>query len=227
MRNLTNLTLCKRRKTAVTLIFLLLIVLKGFSQENDWGSWMDVDVMRKINSASFGLMGEFYTKNQLQSIERMSIGAKGEYAFTPAVSCGAGYLLMNYFKTGYHEYRNRLYAQTEYKKNISRLTFGLRERMQFTFYPETKDHLSETCAYWRNRFKIEYKNSQWKIEPVADIETFYLTGKSNQNGFDETRYSAGINIKVSGIQKLKVYGLLSDTHAEHFYVIGLDYSLKL
>ncbi len=207
-------------------LFTLLATGKGSAQENDLGTWIDVTAMHKIRSMSFGLMGEFYTKDRNQSVERASIGLKGDYALTPSLNCGFGYLLMNYYKTGYNELRNRFYLQSELGWHLSKFAFSMRERMQVTFYPETMASSKDTYSYWRNRIKVEYNNGSWKLVPVVDVESFLLVGKGSRNRFDEFRYSAGVNYKLTRNQKVKLYGLLADTQKVNLFVLGVGYDLK-
>lgn len=199
----------------------------GFSQEKDFGSWIDMDVTHKLNSFTIGAMGEFYTKDRNESIDRMSIGAKGDYSLSPSLNFGTGYLLMNYPKGDFNELRNRFYLQTELRKYLSNWAFSLRERMQLTLYPETIEKERNAFLYWRNRIRVEYRNTHLKIEPVFDIESLCLTNKGSLNGIDEYRYSLGLNYKLTNMHKIKFYGLISKTHKAKFYALGLDYSLKL
>lgn len=203
------------------------ISFKGFSQEKDFGSWVDVDVSHKSDKFMFGLLGEFYTKSQNKSVDRVSIGAKGDYFLSPALVLGTGYLLMDYSKENLKELRNRVYVQIELKKYLSNWHFSLRERMQLTLYPETKEKELNAFLYWRNRIKVEYQCTNFKIEPVFDIESFCLANKGRLNGIDEYRYSLGLNYKLSTKHKIKFYGLISNTYKAKFYALGLDYSLKL
>ncbi len=205
----------------------LSIPFNGLSQERDFGCWIDVDVTHKLNSFTIGAMGEFYTKDRYESIDRMSIGAKGDYSLSPSLNFGTGYLLMNYPKSDFNELRNRFYLQTEFRKYMSNWAFSLRERMQLTLYPETNEQEHNTFMYWRNRIRVEYRNTHLKIEPVFDIESFCLTNKGSLNGIDEHRYSLGLNYKLTNLHKIKFYGLISKTRKTKFYALGLDYSLKL
>lgn len=224
-------TIFPQIKVIPILILVVLSVFLSFSkslaQEHDLGTWIDLEAMHETGHVAYGLMGEFYTKDKNTSVERVSVGVKAGYPLSKTWNCNIGYLLMNYYKTGYTELRNRVYLQAEYKKRISNWAFGLRERMQVTFYPETMESSKEVCSYWRNRFKVEYRNSNWKVVPVADVESFYLVGKGSENGFDEFRYSLGVSFKLSKNQELKVYGMLSDTSDLQFYILGLAYDLNL
>lgn len=215
----------------VVYIFAFHIVIsisfKGFSQEKDFGSWIDVDVTHKSNEYVFGLFGEFYTKDQNKSVDRVSLGAKGDYCLSPGLTLGTGYLLMSYPKGNINELRNRVYLQTEIRKYLPNWLFSLREKMQLTLYPETKEKKHDAFVYWRNRIRVEYRNAHLKIEPVFDMESFYLVNKGSYNGIDEYRYSLGFNYKLTNHQKVKLYGLISYNHSSKFYALGLDYSLKL
>jgi hypothetical protein len=214
-------------------IFILIVLclisfsLNGLAQKNDLGTWIDVEAIHENTSIDYGFMGEFYTKDHNKQVERVSVGCKGDYFLTTSLKCGVGYLLMNYFKPGYTELRNRVYFQSEFRKQFSNWNFSMRERMQITLYPETTEHSGSTYSYWRNRLRIEYKNIYWHIVPVADFESFYLVGKGRQNEFDEFRYSLGVSFIFAKKQKVKIYGMLSDASDLKFYILGLAFDLNL
>jgi Protein of unknown function (DUF2490). len=207
--------------------FFIAISFGGFSQEKDFGSWIDIDITHKLGKCAFGLLGEFYTKDRNESVDRVSVGAKGDYQLAPGLNVGTGYLLMNYCQQNLREVRNRVYLQTDQKKYLSNWAFSLRERMQLTLIPARKEKKHESSLYWRNRIRVEYRNEHLKIEPVFDIESFCLINRLSCNGIDEYRYSLGFNYKLKNYQKIKFYGLISYNNTSRFYALGLDYSLKL
>ena len=207
--------------------FFIAISFEGFSQEKDFGSWIDIEVTHKLDKCVFGLLGEFYTKDRNESVDRVSIGAKGDYPLAPGLNVGTGYLLMNYPQRNLSEVRNRVYLQADLKKYLSNWVFSLRERMQLTLIPATKEKRHDSSLYWRNRIRVEYRNEHLKIEPVFDIESFCLVNKGSCNGIDEYRYSLGFNYKLKNYQTIKFYGLISYNNSSKFYALGLDYCLKL
>jgi hypothetical protein len=215
----------------VVYIFVFHVVLsisfEGFAQERDFGAWIDIDVTHKSNKYVFGLLGEFYTKGQNKSVDRVSLGVKGDYFLFSDLTLGSGYLLMNYPTGDLNELRNRVYLQTELRKYLSRWLFCLRDKMQLTLIPAANEKKHDSSLYWRNRIRVEYRNEHLKIEPVLDMESFCLINKGSHNGIDEYRYSLGFNYKLTNNQKVKLYGLKSYNRSTIFYALGLEYSLKL
>ena len=79
------------------LVFLLLVILCGnvSAQDDDFGLWLDAFANKKIQSSEFSLYGEFFTRNNNRSIDRVSIGLEGDRSVFKFMKIGLGYLLMN------------------------------------------------------------------------------------------------------------------------------------
>ena len=215
-------------KRIVILIMLLITSTFGNAdaKENDFGIWIDMAAIKKIHSATFGLLGEFYTRNNSNSIERTSIGLKGDYSFFPWLSAGAGYLFMNFKRPGYMELRNRYYFQVEPSWHSSRFYFSFRERLQVTLFPETRTNASAT-HYWRNRFEACYRNSEWKFEPLIDLESLSLLNGADLKYCDELRILLGSNYHITNNQKIKFYGMLTTGASQDRFIVGIAYEIKL
>ena len=213
-----------------TLILLILLMITGttkiIAEETDTRTWIDLFAVKKIRSATIGLLGEIYTINHNTSIERTSIGMKGDYEFFPWLSTGAGYVLLNYNHPGYHELANRFYFQAEPSWHLSRFIFSLRERVQITLYPTSRSN--EVDSYiWRNRFEICYKNEKIKIEPIISIESLYLLNHADTNPLTEFRYTLGTYYHFAKNQKFKFYGMYTDGTKLNRYILGVVYEIKL
>ena len=213
-----------------TIAIILLLTITGvnnlFAKDKDFGVWLDLAATRKIRSATIGLMGEFYTLNNSSSIERTSVGLKGDYSFLPFLSAGVGYLLMNYKCHGYNELRDRFYFQVEPSWHLSDFFFSFRERLQITLYPETRT-TEPNAYYWRNRFEACYKNSEWKLEPLINIESFYLLRGMDRKSFDEFRFALGANYHLTKNQNIKFYGMYADETDLNRCILGIAYDIKL
>ena len=217
------------RKYLFGTLILLGISLTANSHEpktTDFGVWNDLSVMKKIRATSLGLFGEFYTNDNSRSIDRMSIGVKGELPVANWLKTGAGYALMNFIHPGYNELRDRFYIQAEPFWHLSRFILSFRQRMQLTLYPQTQTNASNTF-HWRNRLEVCYKNPSHKIEPLADIESWYLFGNSLETHFTEFRFILGANYHLTKYQKVKCYGMLTDGTILNRFILGISYELQL
>ena len=217
------------RKFLFGALLLLGIVLAANAhepKETDFGVWNDLSVMKKIQATSLGLFGEFYTNDNSRSIDRMSIGVKGDYSFAYWLNVGAGYALMNFVHPGYNELRDRFYVQAEPTWRLSKFIISFRQRMQLTLYPQTQTNASNTF-HWRNRLEVSYRNPFHKVEPLADIESWYLFGNTDATHFTEFRFILGANYHLTKYQKVKCYGMFTDGTILNRFILGISYELQL
>ena len=195
-------------------------------KETDFGMWIDFAAMKKFHDASFGVVGEFYTRANNSSIDRTSIGIKGEYAILSWLNTGAGITWMNFKRPGYLELRQRFYFQLEPAWKFSDFKFSFRERFQGTFYPETRTG-TPAAYYWRNRFEASYRKSDWKLEPLIDLESLYLINGYDSNIFDEYRYILGVKYHPTKKHKVKCYGMFTNGTTLKRFLLGISYELQL
>ncbi|MFZ4564683.1 MAG: hypothetical protein ACOYNU_14995, partial [Bacteroidales bacterium] len=121
----------------ILLIFLFNLtgVQKSLAKNDDFCVWNDINALKKFSASSLCLTGEFFTKQNSSIIDRLSIGLKGDHAFKPWLSGGAGFSLLNFNRLTYHENVDRFYFQIEPNWHLSNFFFCFRERMQITLYP--------------------------------------------------------------------------------------------
>ena len=193
---------------------------------NDFGVWLDYSVVKKIRSATFGILGEFYTINNSSKIDRISLGLKGDYQFLPWLNAGTGYTLIHFYRPGYNEFADRFYFQLEPSWHHSDFYFSFRERMQMTIYPETQTN-EVSSYYWRNRLEIVYKHNSSKIEPLMDLESLYRIGDAKFHPTIGYRVILGVNYHPTKNQKIKLYGMLTDGSIIAQYILGINYEFKL
>uniref|UniRef100_UPI003216879B DUF2490 domain-containing protein n=1 Tax=uncultured Draconibacterium sp. TaxID=1573823 RepID=UPI003216879B len=217
------------RMNGGTLVFLLLAILSGnvSAQDDDFGLWLDAFANKKIQSSEFSLYGEFFTRNNNRSIDRVSIGLEGDRSVLKFMKIGLGYLLMNKNKTEDYELRHRFYTHAKFKWAVYKLRFSLRERYQVTRYPGYNLESPEYLNYWRNRMKIGYEIPSCKIKPVIGFETFILTNKQVSDRLDEIRYSLSALCPLTDSTDIELYGLLAQMHDLNQYIIGVSYQIKL
>jgi len=215
-------------KKTISLIFLLSfsIVDNLLAKENDLGVWIDLAATKKIHAATFGVVGQIYTHQNCSTLEKAGLGIKGDYTVFPWLSTGAGLMFMEFKHPGYYELKERYYFQLEPSWNSSKFHFSFRERLQVTHYPEA---LTFTPAnkLWRNRFEACYIDPSWKLEPLIDLESLFLLKEWNLKNFTEFRYLLGANYHLARNQKIKFYGMLTESSTLSRFIIGLAYEIKL
>ncbi|MBL7965555.1 MAG: DUF2490 domain-containing protein [Prolixibacteraceae bacterium] len=213
-------------KTIIFILIFIFVFNKLFAQSDDFGVWIDLSASKKIKSTDLTLYGEYYTKNNSQTIERTSIGFGACFPIISFMKVDAGYLLLNYNMTDYFEIRNRFFTSLAIKWELQDFVFSLRERIQLTTNSQSGFDVANV-VYWRNRFRAEYKNPIWKVYPLATIESFHYIGSISTNTFDEFRYSLAAKYSFTKNQDIMLYGLWSDAVSRNFYVIGLEYEISI
>lgn len=208
------------------LLFCILGVSEIFAKENDFGVWLDLAATKKIHSTTIGLISEIYTRNNSSTFDRLSIGLKGDYAVLPWLSTGAGYTLINFFRTGYQELADRVYIQLIPSWHHNRFFFSFRERLQMTMFPETRTN-AQNSVYWRNRFESSYKENAWKFEPLIDLESLLHLGENKGNTKIGYRLIVGTNYYPTKNQKIKIYGMYTDGTIVSQYIFGVNYEFRL
>lgn len=216
---------------AIKIILLLLLfslagLRKATAKSDDFCVWNDINAIKKFRTSSISVFSEFFTKQNSSIIDRLSIGLKGDHAIKPWLSGGAGFSLLNFNRITYHENVDRFYLQLEPNWHLANFFFSFRERMQITLYPQTRTN-AETTFYWRNRLEVMLKRAKKKLEPLVDVETFYLCKDLDLSLFNEVRITLGANYYLAKNQKFKLYGMMTDSKILNRYILGLSYEFKL
>lgn len=214
-------------KKNLFLIFLLLVSVRFtlHAKENDFGIWLEAAAMKKFHRGALGVVGEFYTRANSTSIDRISYGFKGDYEIRSWLYAGASFTWMNFKRPGYVELRERFYFQLEPVWKCSDFTFTFRERLQVTRYMESRTGTPD-AYYWRNRVEGGYRKPSWKLEPLISVESLYLIKGYDRNIFDEFRYIAGVNYHPFGNQHFKFYGMFTNGTSLNRFLIGLTYDIR-
>jgi hypothetical protein len=207
-------------------LFSIVWVSEIFAKKNDSGVWLDLAATKKIHSTTIGLVSEIYTRNNSSTLDRLSIGLKGDYSFLPWLSAGTGYVLIDFFRAGYRELADRFYLQVVPSWRCDNFSFSFRERLQMTIFPESRTN-APNSLYWRNRFESSYKENSWKFEPLIDLESMYFFGDNNQIPRIGYRFIIGSNYYPSVNQKIKIYGMLTDGSIVCQYIFGISYEFRL
>ena len=126
--------------------------------QSDAGLWTSVGIDKKINKKlSFGLEGEFRSRNDFKTADRWSVGLDATWKFNKKFRVAAGYVLLNdnrkekisynnddptsvnYYnnwRPSYWTVRHRVFAGFGLSTDVGRWSFSLRERWQYTYRPE-------------------------------------------------------------------------------------------
>lgn len=260
-------------------IFALSATAKSDSkQDDDFGVWTSIDVAKQMNKRlNIGFEGEFRSNNNLKSVERWSGALYASYKLSKYFKIGADYNLLyrytnseskvkseftdkgNYKETtkyypAYWQTSHRFGAYITGSYKVGKLTFSLRERVQYTTktgdsiaYSKTKVVYDGTSAdddvkkteksigykditgnkcQLRSRLQVEYNIRKCAFTPYASAELY----NNLSDGFsgEKWRYTVGTEYKINKNNKLELYYryqyIMDDDPNNN--VIGVGYSLK-
>lgn len=209
------------------LFILVLAYQLSLAQETDFGTWLDASAIKKYALANVTFYSELLTNNNNNSIDRLGLGVGVSKEITHSLELGIAYLFMNKNKTVEYEQRHRFYSQTQLSKEIEKIKFSLRERLQVTSYP--KNDLTECnyIAYWRNRLKISYLIAGSRFSPLIGVETFFRLNKTSSERLDEVRYNLSTLCSLSNTSNIELYALLSRMTDFEQFVMGISYQITI
>jgi hypothetical protein len=224
-----------------TFLLILLFVITGFtcqnvfSQENDYGTWLSVDVSKEL-SKKFDLEFEEEVRifKQFGEINRFATSIGGSYSFFKFLKGAAGYTWIYHHDVNdsFWDNRHRYYLQLTGKVEIKRLALTLRERFQSTYIDESIkgfDYSPEN--YLRSRLQLVWDVKNSKLEPYASGELIYQLNNPDGNEIDNIRYTIGIAFPLTKKLDLDTYLRLSQEmnvkNPVNLYLIGVNLKLKL
>lgn len=192
------------KKILFTVLFTL-VTLLIYAQTNE-GVWINAGLNKKITKK---LSVDLSIENRwtgLAEFHQTYFGELGvSYKIHKNVSLSGYYRLINRRKDETSEYkqRHRFYGNLQIEKKLGILAAKYRLRYQNQFR-DTDNELTFDNSYLRNKFEIAL-NTKTFITPYVSGDWFYQIGGS----FDEVRYKAGADIKLSKAHRLDIGAFLS------------------
>lgn len=234
-------------------LFLCILVAAGSSMAFAEGPalWSSISAEKKITKQwSAAAEVEYRSLPGFDGTDRVSIGLSADYQILPYVKVDAGYIFMNChseerwtakknFIPAYWYFRHRTFVSATGKMKFGMFTISLRERWQYTYRPEKSVPKFEADGetpkadevvkgkginVLRSRLLVEYNIKPIKLSPYASIE-LYHSGK----GLDKTRYTVGIQYKITKKHSVEAYYRYQDHSDEDEMdgnIIGLGYKYK-
>lgn len=248
-----------RSKLTGALAVLLLIgaaVIPLRAHADDTGMIISVAAEKKFNKkASIALEGEFRSRNDFRTVDRLTISLGGEYKFTSWLKGDAGYQLLidnniqkltyndngtyNNWRPSYWATCHRLYASLTASYKLQRVSFSLRERYRFTYRPvHTTTRYDFDNSWWedaevkskikhvlRSRVKVSWDIPNCKVDPWVSYELF------NSMSLDKSRLQIGVDysiMKKHGFELFYRYQRVTDADDEdgNAHYVGLGYKYK-
>ncbi len=223
----------------ILLILLSLLPLISMAQ-TDAGLWTSVGIDKKINKKlSFGLEGEFRSRNDFKTADRWSVGLDATWKFNKKFRVAAGYVLLNdnrkekisynnddptsanYYnnwRPSYWTVRHRVFAGFGLSTDVGRWSFSLRERWQYTYRPE------------KTTTRYDFDNAKWedttingkagsvlrsRIQAEYDIPSCTWTPNAsvelyNAWSVQKVRYTIGADWKINKKNSFSIYYRFQD-----------------
>jgi hypothetical protein len=225
----TTLLLC------VLIVFGGLVSKKVHAQENDYGTWLSLDVSKELTK-KFDLEFEEEVRifKQFGEISRFATSIGGSYSFFKFLKGAAGYTWIYHHDVNdsFWDNRHRYYVQLTGKVEVNRLALSLRERFQSTYIDKDIqgfDYSPEN--YLRSRLQLVWDAKNSKLEPYASGEIIYQLNNPEGNEIDNIRYTIGTVFPLAKKLDLDTYLRLSQEmnvkNPVNLYLIGVNLKLNL
>lgn len=243
-------------KALLTLLFLSLAPTAWAQDGSDFGLWFDAGIEKKLGKKwSVGADLGYRSRSDARITDRMSLGLAAEYKFTKWLKAGVGYDLLydhrepkvtyhkksgtvNKITPDYWGLRHRFHFDLAGDVDWGRFNFSLRERYQYTYRPvakakkydtdteEWEDVKAKNSHLLRSRLQVEYNIRHCPVDPFASVELF-----NGEGGLQKTRYTGGLEWKITKQHSLKAYYRYQTTHDDdddepNRHVVGLGYGFK-
>lgn len=216
-----------------SVFFLLLIICGAASaQEPDYGIWGAVsgkyEFIKNLDAEfKIGLKSE----EKLTIIEQYYFEPGLSYGITKWLSAGVSYkLLRKYEDDERFHIRHRQYLYMKGDVEAGRLALSLRtmyQRTTRTFIEKEKHRIPE--KFMRVKLQADYDIKSSPLKPFISYEPFIPVDKGDGFEFEKSRYSAGVDLKLSKHSRLEAGYLLEDYKKEEdgsLHVLSLEYKFS-
>ncbi len=212
------------------LILFLLSVTQTFSQIEDFYSWNELSVKKKVNKKiTLILQQDIRLQNNASVFKDYVTVVGAQYSFNKKVKVRASYRYTYSNDLEYNiESEHRLYADLMLRHKINRFRLHYRARLQAKFV-----HFDVNCWYHlRNRFTIDYNIRKVPLVPYAEYEFYYSLNNPKYNSIDRSRYTLGLKYDVfdfMGVYTFYRILLRREQLRKPFnkYILGVGLSFKL
>ncbi|MEZ4910317.1 MAG: DUF2490 domain-containing protein [Saprospiraceae bacterium] len=229
-------------KQLLSIVLIIISSVQLFSQDEQYGLWLNYQLDKKLKNWHFELESELRTVYYLQLIERGSIKLTSRYNFTKRLDLSAEYGLINVLDVKYDNYqiRHRFALELGYTLKFGDLKFGIKEKFRLTTKDESKrideDGTIDTYRLnpeitWVNGLNFEYNIPKSKISPFGQMSTYYTINDDENSGFENIRYKLGIDYKINKRSNANMY-FLYNSHQESDdnygkYILGFGFRQTL
>ncbi len=211
--------------------------ISGYSQTEDFGSWMTFSVNKNIGEKfQVSLDQELRIRDNMSTLNLVYTNVGIGYKVNDFFKVSATYRFIDKHKDDFTwGVRHRLYTDLIFKIKPGKFTLGTRVRLQSEWrglgYESNFGNVPE--IYLRNQYKFGYKLND-KMEPYIGTELRWQVQNPRiayHDGFDRTRFFTGMNYEINKKNTVGAYFLYqrewNTSDPETLYIIGLEYTLNL
>lgn len=221
------------------LVFISFYLLIGsiHAQHSDFGNWNTFSFNKDLSKRLvFNFDQELRIRDNLRRINMLYTNIGTTYKVNKWIRLSGVYrFIAKYKDDNAWGIRHRLYGDLIFKYRPSRFAFGYRCRMQWEWrgrgYGNEFGRVAE--IYWRNLFKAGYKVNDL-VSPYLGAELRWQLQNPRipyHNGFDRSRFFAGIDLQLTKTQTLGLYYLLQKEwnviDPETLNIIGIEFAISL
>lgn len=217
----------------IFILVLLMLPVHAMAQEQDYGIWGAVSAKWEfVKDLDAEFKAGFKAEEKLKILDQYYFEPGISYGITKWLSTGVSYRLARKYEDDekfHNRHRQNIYLKGDVEAD--RFAFSLRtmyQRSTRTFIEKEKHKIPEEQI--RVKLQAEYDIKSSPVKPFISYEPYVpLKNKGRGIEFEKTRYSAGIDVKLSKYSRLETAYLLEDYKKEtdgSLHVFSIEYKLK-
>jgi len=213
------------------LLFVLLSCSKLWSQTNDAGLWLDVDLSHELNKRfELTLSPEVRFDENITRWSRLFVDIGAEYKASKKISLQAAYR-GGVGNDGVHvDGRQRMQYGIAVKEKWNDWTIQFLSRAQFSMSGGLGDTDADFTTIWRNRASLKYGGLK-KTDLSSSFEMFNSISAYQDLALTNWRWTAQVSRKITKKQTVVAGYLiqrdLTESPQEMDYVILVSYKVEL
>jgi hypothetical protein len=214
-------------------VFLLLVSIGLYGQEQEFRSWWSVDLTKGLtkNLQAELELGQRFQDNSL-GYDRSLVTAGLEYELFNNFEIGGGYRYIVYKDKGLLDTKYRVHGDISYQYSISSFSFQLRERIQYGFQDfSTIESYRSNNLTSRSRVRARYDIFGSPLRLFASYELYLGLNTSEGIQARDHRIQAGTSYKLSMRSDIELGYMLNEelnrSRPLRAHVLVVEFSYRL
>ena len=214
-------------------LFLAFFGMIAYSQENDAGLWLSLNLEKKITPAlSINFSEEVRMYENITEIGTIFSDIGIAYKIGNRFKISANYRFINKRRLDdSYDNRNRYYFDFTYREKITPLILLFRVRFQSQYTDYFSSPTGKIPDYY-SRTKLTLKlDIDKRIRPYLYAESFFKLDNPEGILFDNIRYCAGIEFSFNRLHMVDLFYMIQKEYnvddPETDFIVGLGYFFTL